>query len=243
MNYSYSQMSLYQTCPRKYRYKYIDGWREKELSASLVFGRCFEDAIAALYRGQDPGARFFDQWEHWKHAGLEWPKSETWESMYRSGITLLEIFASQQRIQIADPQHHLQIEVSKMLAGGRKFVGVVDAIGSLDGVKTVIDWKTAAMRMSSDTESLACLDPQLGHLRLDDRDPQRGLRGVRPQEAARDPIHHGDRIGAPDRRLGRGGVEQRRLHRGWSLPSAPRHPLPEQFLHGVPSPGTVSGKG
>jgi hypothetical protein len=63
MNYSYSQMSLYQTCPRKYRYKYIDGWRERELSASLVFGRCFEDAIASLYRGQDPGARFFDQWE------------------------------------------------------------------------------------------------------------------------------------------------------------------------------------
>src|SRR3982751_3727125 len=100
MNSSSSQMSLYQTCPRKYRYKYIDGWREKELSASLVFGRCFEDAIAALYRGQDPGARFFDLWEHWKDAGLAWPKTETWEAMYRSGIALLEMFASQQRVQI-----------------------------------------------------------------------------------------------------------------------------------------------
>ena len=114
-----------------------------------------------MYRGQDPGARFFELWEHWKDAGLEWPRSEPWESLYRSGIALLEMFASEQLIHIAYPERHLQVEASKMLVGGRRFVGIIDAIGLLDGRQTVIDWKTAAMRMSAETESLACLDPQL----------------------------------------------------------------------------------
>src|ERR1019366_2974207 len=45
MTFSYTQVSQYLRCPRSYRYRYLDGWREKESRASLCFGRCFEKAL------------------------------------------------------------------------------------------------------------------------------------------------------------------------------------------------------
>jgi hypothetical protein len=46
VTFSYTQVSQYLRCPRSYRYRYLDGWREKESRASLCFGRCFEKALA-----------------------------------------------------------------------------------------------------------------------------------------------------------------------------------------------------
>ena len=42
MTYSFTQISQYLRCPRQYRYRYLDGWREKEDKASMIFGRCPE---------------------------------------------------------------------------------------------------------------------------------------------------------------------------------------------------------
>src|SRR5580704_11388738 len=47
MIYSYTQISQYLRCPRSYRYRYLDGWREKDTRAAMVFGRCFETALGA----------------------------------------------------------------------------------------------------------------------------------------------------------------------------------------------------
>jgi hypothetical protein len=30
MTYSYTQISQYLTCPRRYRHRYLDGWKEKD---------------------------------------------------------------------------------------------------------------------------------------------------------------------------------------------------------------------
>ena len=48
VTYSYTQISQYLRCPRSYRYRYLDGWREKDTRAAMVFGRCFETALARL---------------------------------------------------------------------------------------------------------------------------------------------------------------------------------------------------
>ena len=50
MIYSYTQISQYLRCPRSYRYRYLDGWREKDTRAAMVFGRCFENALRRLLR-------------------------------------------------------------------------------------------------------------------------------------------------------------------------------------------------
>ena len=49
MNYSYTQIANYLRCPRSYRYRYLDGWREKETRATMIFGRCFEQALEAYF--------------------------------------------------------------------------------------------------------------------------------------------------------------------------------------------------
>jgi hypothetical protein len=39
MTYSYTQISQYLTCPRRYRHRYIDGWKEEDTRAAMLFGR------------------------------------------------------------------------------------------------------------------------------------------------------------------------------------------------------------
>src|SRR6266481_411636 len=56
MVYSYTQISQYLRCPRSYRYRYLDGWREKETRAAMVFGRCFEKALGAYFCQEDSAA-------------------------------------------------------------------------------------------------------------------------------------------------------------------------------------------
>ena len=48
MTFSYTQVSQYLRCPRSYRFRYLDGWREKESRAALCFGRSFEKALLGL---------------------------------------------------------------------------------------------------------------------------------------------------------------------------------------------------
>jgi CRISPR/Cas system-associated exonuclease Cas4 (RecB family) len=59
MTYSFTQISQYLRCPRQYRYRYLDGWREKEDKAAVMFGRRFEDALAAYFAEEDSTVAFF----------------------------------------------------------------------------------------------------------------------------------------------------------------------------------------
>jgi len=62
MTYSYTQISQYLNCPRRYRHRYLDGWQEKDTCAAMLCGRAFEQAVAALFRREDPAAVLFEQW-------------------------------------------------------------------------------------------------------------------------------------------------------------------------------------
>src|ERR1700741_2895967 len=89
MNYSYTQISAYLGCPRRYRYRYLDGWQEKDTRAAMLFGRAFEQAIAALFRHEDPAAKLFEQWSACKSMELVYPPRDTWDSMFQQGVQLL----------------------------------------------------------------------------------------------------------------------------------------------------------
>ena len=58
MTYSYTQISNYLGCPRRYRHKYLDGWQEKDTRAAMLFGRAFEKALAGYFRHEDAAAVF-----------------------------------------------------------------------------------------------------------------------------------------------------------------------------------------
>jgi hypothetical protein len=161
VTYSYTQISQYLNCPRRYRYRYLDGWMEKETSASLLFGRAFENALAALFRREDPGQALFDNWSRYRNLTLEYSRGESWESMLESGIHLLERFVQDGRVQIAKPRQNLQIKFIRQLPDGNEFVAYIDAIGQLDGQRSVIDWKTTGARYPEEPAGLLALDQQL----------------------------------------------------------------------------------
>jgi hypothetical protein len=161
MVYSFTQISQYLRCPRSYRYRYLDGWREKKTRAAMAFGRCFENALGAFFRGEDPGAALFSEWDAYRNAAFEYKKGETWDRLVHQGVHLLERFAQDSRVRVHDPPNNLQIKILHNLPGGRDFLGYVDAIGELDGTRCIIDWKTTSARYPETPEGLLSLDPQL----------------------------------------------------------------------------------
>src|SRR5580704_8658546 len=74
MVYSYTQISQYLRCPRSYRYRYLDGWREKETRAAMAFGRCFEKALAAYFAGEDCTAALFKEWGAFRDVPFEYKR-------------------------------------------------------------------------------------------------------------------------------------------------------------------------
>ena len=59
MIYSYTQISHYLGCPRRYRHRYLDGWQEKDSWAAMLFGRAFEQALAAYFRHVFLNVRYY----------------------------------------------------------------------------------------------------------------------------------------------------------------------------------------
>ena len=161
MNYSYTQIAQYLRCPRSYRHRYLDGWREKETRAAMIFGRCFEKALEAYFCGDDCAATLHREWGTFRDTPFEYKKGETWDRLLHQGVHLLERFAQDHRIQIPEPQQNLQIKVVRELPNTNQFVAYIDAIGELDGQRCLMDWKTTTSRYPEEPARLLSLDPQL----------------------------------------------------------------------------------
>ena len=161
MIYSHTQISRYLRCPRSYRYQYLDGWREKENRASLLFGRAFEKALAAFFSREDSAAALFKEWGAYRDAQLEYSHRDDWERMARQGVQLLERLAQHDRIRIGQPQRNMQVKLLRSVSEGSEFVAYVDAIGTLDGKRCLLEWKTTTARYPEEPDGLLALDPQL----------------------------------------------------------------------------------
>jgi len=109
MTYSYTQISQYLRCPRSYRYRYLDGWREKDTRAAMVFGRCFETALGAYFRGEDSTAVLFKEWGAFRDAPFEYKKGDSWDRLVHQGVHLIQKFAQDDRVQVVEPQQNLQV--------------------------------------------------------------------------------------------------------------------------------------
>jgi hypothetical protein len=161
MIYSYTQISQYLRCPRSYRYRYLDGWQEKDTRAAMVFGRCFEKALAAYFCREDGAAVLFKEWGAYRDASLEYGRGESWDKMAHQGIHLLHVLAQGDRVRILRPEKNLQLKMMRSLSNGNEFVSYVDAIGEIDGERHLIDWKTTTSRYPEEPDGILSLDPQL----------------------------------------------------------------------------------
>jgi hypothetical protein len=113
MTYSYTQISQYLTCPRRYRYRYLDGWKEKDTRAAMLFGRAFEQALAAYFLHEDPAAALFREWSGCQDPDLHFSTGDTWDRMLQQGIQLLDRFCQDDRIRIRQPRRNVQVKVTK----------------------------------------------------------------------------------------------------------------------------------
>jgi hypothetical protein len=161
LTYSYTQISQYLACPRRYRHRYLDGWKEKDTRAAMLFGRAFEQALSAYFRRQDASAVLFREWAAHQSSPLEYSHGNTWDRLLQQGIHLLDRFAQDDRVRIRQPRKNLQIKFTRPLFGGNDFVAYVDAIGQLDGSPCLLEWKTTSSRYPEEPAGLLMLDPQL----------------------------------------------------------------------------------
>jgi hypothetical protein len=160
MTYSYTQISQYLTCPKRYRHRYLDGWKEKDSRPSMLFGRAFEVALGAYFRRGDPGDVFFREWSTFKDQNLEFSGNDTWDRMLEQGIMLLIRFCQDNRIQIREPHRNLQVKFTRPV-GRNEFVAYVDGIGKLDGQRCLLEWKTSGTCYPTEPQGLLALDPQI----------------------------------------------------------------------------------
>jgi hypothetical protein len=161
MLFSYTQIANYLRCPRSYRHRYLDGWREKETRAAMIFGRCFEKALESYFCGDDCAATLHREWGVLRDTPLEYKKGESWDRLVQQGVHLLQRFAQDNRVRIPQPKENLQIKMVRELSGANQFVAYIDAIGELDGQRCLIDWKTTTSRYPEEPAGLLSLDPQL----------------------------------------------------------------------------------
>jgi putative RecB family exonuclease len=161
MTYSFTQISQYLRCPRQYRYQYLDGWREKEDKAAMMFGRCFENALAAYFAREDSTAAFFQEWRKYQDASLAYAKNDSRDRLYHQGVHPLERFAQDDRVRIRRSKENLQVRLTRSLPSESRLVSYIDAIGELDGTRCIIDWKTTTYRYPDQPKGLLALDPQL----------------------------------------------------------------------------------
>ena len=161
MIFSHTQINQFVRCPRSYRYRYLDGWSEKETRAAMVFGRSFESALGAYFLREDPSAALFKEWGAYRDVPFEYRKGESWDRLVQQGVQLLQRFAQDDRVRIPQPKKNLQVKMLRSLGANHEFVAYIDALGELDGVPCLIDWKTTASRYPEEPEGLLALDPQL----------------------------------------------------------------------------------
>src|SRR5947199_8304994 len=161
MIYSYTQISQYLACPRRYRHRYLDGWKEKDARAAMLFGRAFEHALAAFFLRQDAAAALFQEWKPYQDQKLEYSHGDTWDRMLEQGIQLLNRFWQDDRVRIRQPRRNLQIKFVRPLSSQNEFVAYIDAIGRFDNQRCLLEWKTTSARYPTEPNGLLALDPQL----------------------------------------------------------------------------------
>lgn len=172
---SYSAASDFNSCPRKFKIKRIDGWQQREKKAALEFGNAIEAALQAYHETPNSDMRvermfstFEESWS--KHRGnkeLTYSDKEgSWEDMHRMGQDMLRLYVIKlPKFPIRNPR--FQLRFRKEVFPGSEYRGIEDQ-GWFDmvvddgpnGLPLIVDIKTSTMAPVYSSDFLA-LDPQL----------------------------------------------------------------------------------
>jgi len=137
---SNTQVSMYQQCPKLWYISYILKIRMEEKPQPLCFGIALHDGMEALCHGwkeeEYPAVMAKQVFEKsYREGEGKGPNPEYWIAI---GSRLIDNF--DQKLQ----QLKFEPVISEQMMANDHYVGKVDCIGMVDGVRTVIDWKTAS---------------------------------------------------------------------------------------------------
>jgi hypothetical protein len=161
MTYSYTQISQYLTCPRRYRHRYLDGWQEKDTRAAMLFGRAFEQALGAYFRREDVAPFCSVNGRLSRTNRCTTQKAIAGIGCCNKAFSSLTGSARMTAFGFASRAATCRSSSSGRSLQTTTFVAYVDAIGKLDGTRCLIEWKTTSARYPEEPEGLLSLDPQL----------------------------------------------------------------------------------
>jgi putative RecB family exonuclease len=156
VTFSFSRVTTFEQCARRYRYRYVDGVREAFQSIEAFMGQQVHAAVEWLFtersegrtRGVEETVRFystaFDRAWTESRAGLKVIKQGTTVEDYRrSGAEMLADFHrnrfSSDDLETVGLERHFVLEVQT----GRRFQGFIDRLArDGDGLLHIIDYKT-----------------------------------------------------------------------------------------------------
>ena len=134
---SYSAVKTFQSCPLKYRFRYVDGLLESSVSSSLVFGTAIHSAVEFYFQSlltgdSQPGlealkAVYQQSWEARQPGEIHFGASETIGSLQELAHRMLAKFLESDLVQ---PEGRI-IGIEEELRG-ELVPGVPDLLGRID---------------------------------------------------------------------------------------------------------------
>lgn len=142
---SHSRVQKYLHCPEQYRLHYVENLRPRIPDADLVFGQLVHQALAQFFRtGADPAESFANAWLVLKDEPLTYGERESWQILGDKGRALLRRFVNEEAPRISGSVRAVEQPFMLTVTSLRvPLIGVIDLVADLDGVLTVIDFKTA----------------------------------------------------------------------------------------------------
>ena len=164
-SFSFSAISTFQSCPRSYKYKYIDQLPEAFTSIEAYMGSCVHEALEWAYsqrqEGYEPTLEMaLDQYKHtWNNGNFQEIKivkeEQSKEDYYKEGRDFIASYF--QRVFPFDQSTTIYLEHSFELPLDEEIVfrGVIDRIAKEpDGTLRVTDYKTGRVGHPLDTLQL-----------------------------------------------------------------------------------------
>ena len=149
--WNHSSLEPAKSCPRKYKYMVIDGWRPKSSSDDMIFGSHYAKALEMYHRWRVDGASHGDALENVCFATLadtkEWESAhnaKNRETLLRSIIWYLDTFENDpcETVTLANGQPAVELSFRFQLDPDIMLCGHLDRIVSYAGDYYVQDQKT-----------------------------------------------------------------------------------------------------
>ena len=151
---SYSAVRTFQSCPLKYRFRYLDGLEEDRVSASLVFGSAIHAAVEFFFTEQLSGATqpeldillevYQASWNERSHDTLEYGASETGDSLHDLADRMLRTFLTSELAQPEGTIIGIEEEFrGELIPGLPNLLGYIDLLLETDDAIVIRDFKTS----------------------------------------------------------------------------------------------------